>query len=195
MTTSKKNQHEKEHPFHKTIGKQLREMEPLGHRLILDEACENTNEIKEQISLFVSEKNLQNRLCKVDAMITKTEDTNETVKIIIEIEESDFSTTTICGKYLTSALANNYINRDGNKIHIPQKSVFFIQIIDLRKYLETVVDESKSKKEEQLKIIYDEINKNLVGSIHKYEIIFIDRQKPDFSKLREIIKEHLNLIA
>jgi len=179
-----------EHPFHKKIGEELRKMKLCHCEIVLDEACDNsTTGKKQQIPLFVSEKNNENALCKVDAIIT----CNDKIKIIIEIEESAFKPTTICGKYLTSALAKNYTDRNGNEISIPPNSVLFIQIIDLHKMLNGVKEKENSKKKEQLEIVKAAIKEIQVGSIEKYELIFINSQKPDFSEFRKLIKDYLNI--
>jgi len=182
-----------EHPLHEEIGKQLLEMnlESAKYRPILDVACgNNTNEKKQQISLFVHGEKSENRLCKVDAIIIKEEDGNDAIKIIIEIEESGFHPTKICGKYLTSAIAGRYVYK-GKTIPIYKNSVLFIQVIDLPKLLR---EKDNSKKKEQLEIIKDEINKKQIGCIKQYELIFIDKEnQKDFDKFRVIIEKHLNI--
>jgi len=181
-----------EHPLHKKVGEQLLGLKLIGQRPILDEACDNSsNGKKQQISLFVHKKNLESRLCKVDAIIVQQENNNDTVKIIIEIEESGFNPTKICGKYLTSAIANKYIDSNGKTIVIPENSVLFIQIVDLPKL---VREKENSKKRKQLEIIRDEINKNKIGCIKQYELIFMDRNnQKDFDKFRDVIEKYLNI--
>lgn len=181
------------HPLHKMIGRELQNFKS-EYCIILDEACDNNMEYKQQISLFINEKKRKNLLCKVDAMIIQKENNDYKVKVIIEIEESDFKPTTICGKYLTSALANNYSNKDGKSIHIPKNSLLFIQIVDSHKLLAKVEEKDNSKKHKQLNIIKDEIKKNQIGSIEKYELIFIDSSNPNFTKFKEVIKDYLTEI-
>jgi len=181
-----------EHPLHEEIGQELIEMnlESTGCRPVLDAACDSGSKKKQQISLFVQEKNLENRLCKVDAIIIKQENGNDAVKIIIEIEESSFLPTKICGKYLTSAIAGRYVYK-GKTIPIHKNSVLFIQVIDLPKLLR---EKDKSKKKEQLEIIRNEINKKQIGCIKQYELIFMDRNnQKDFDKFRDVIEKYLNI--
>lgn len=198
----------KDSPLHKKIGDELKKIEDelkgIGLDKVrvsvrLDMACDS-GKPKRQISLFIDKevKARENELCKVDAVLI-TESSKKNIRIIIEVEESGFNPTKICGKFFTSALAKSYIDHDGNRIEIDQ-SIMFIQIIDKHKlfknvkYVEDKEKEDRSKKKEQLENIGKEI-KNVLkfGCIEKYELIFIDSNKLDFVELRYIIKKYLHI--
>jgi hypothetical protein len=135
-----------EHPLHKQIGDALDALSTLDNcKIVKDEACGN----KQQISLFIGEnKNRENRICKVDAAIV----IKGHLKVIVEIEESGFIPTKICGKYLTSALSEKYI-RGNENIPLSNTGVLFVQIVASENF-------SKEKKE-QLRLI-----ENLLKPLH-----------------------------
>jgi hypothetical protein len=109
------------HPLREKIGCLLDKFKSrhTNTKVFLDEACSGINKSKQQISLFAGDvKNKKSRLCKVDAMIVK----DGYCKIVVEIEESGFIPTKICGKYLTTALSTHYL-RDNEKIELDKKEL------------------------------------------------------------------------
>jgi hypothetical protein len=163
------------HELHKYIGDELEKNFQIGkcnvHR---DPACDGN----ELITLFITEKkSRKNGLCKVDALITK----DDKVKVIIEIEESGFSPTKICGKYLTSALAKSYIDAKGSEKVLNSKSVLFIEVIDISKLLKDIMKKENSLKKEQLDLLKEEItemNKRIgYGCIKEYKLVYFDDDK------------------
>ena len=184
-------------PFHKKIGDILNDMNlpKVGVSVCLDMACDgNEKGKKSQISLFAGEKGRENILCKVDSILITHENSVNNIKVIIEIEESGFNPTKICGKYFTSALAKSYIDFSGIEIPIACKSILFIQIIDSNNLLKNVKEKNNSKKKEQLINIGKEIKSVLpFGCIKEYEVIFIDSNKPYFSEFISLIKRYLSI--
>ena len=117
----------KTHPLHKIAGylvcKKFNNRE--GITVKKDFACCGKEDIQEQLPLFSSgEKSRVTQLCKVDMLVVVK---NE-VKVIIEIEESGMIPTKLCGKFLTSGLAQYYMPYKKEKIPI-SKNLLFIQIL------------------------------------------------------------------
>ena len=131
-------------------------------RLLLDPACGGN----QHLPLFISEKKCRaTRMCCVDILILK----NEKVRAIIEIEESGFLPTKICGKYLQAAIADHFIHASHTKALPYDDKVTFIQILDGSKSLK-----SGSQKEEQAMLIADKINKNASSfNIQQYLLFYI----------------------
>ena len=162
------------HPLHEAIGKELENLQgPLKMRAILSPECGG----KKDIPLFIKEpKSAGTEICNVDAMVIK----DGKIKIIIEIEESDTKPTQICGKYLTSNLAELYAYKKSEKIGIDMASVMFIQILDMKGFSKK---SSKSKQFDHIeKAINDVIDtarlsKFNLGCIKKYKIIKIDSSR------------------
>lgn len=110
------------HPLHRMIGDYLAEVNFPSCRVVLDEAC---CESKEHVQLFCSEfASEETRMCGVDALILK----DETIRVIIEIEESGVKPRDILGKVFASSLAQYFVDDPGNPIGM-HDSVLFIQIV------------------------------------------------------------------
>ena len=113
---------------------------------------------------------------------------NYSIKINVEIEETDIGPTRICGKFLTSALAHYYIHETMN--HEPvgmHDSVTFIQILDSSK-----LKADKTSKFTQGKNLERSINHILPvkdSNITEYRLFYVD--KSDFMD-RE---KHHDLVA
>jgi hypothetical protein len=162
------------HPLHKAIGSLLSQLSSSNIEVILDEACGG----EQQISLFVgSTKERRNRLCKVDAMIIQ----NGKVRIIIEIEESGFIPTKICGKYLTSALSTNYLWQNTAKELSPD-SILFLQIVAEKEF--------SNDKTEQLVLLEKKLNELHCGCVKQYELLFI-KQDSDENEVTNKVKHFL----
>lgn len=115
------------HPLHKITVEVVNPDAFSGFVVLKDPACGG----EQNIPLFSSiDKSRKTKCCNVDLLIIKF----ERIKVIIEIEETDIKLTQICGKFLTSAVANYYIHEYQNNKPIPMDdSVLFIQILDTTK--------------------------------------------------------------
>ncbi|MCL2207764.1 MAG: hypothetical protein FWB90_06700 [Fibromonadales bacterium] len=207
-----------EHQLHRALGnvlsgfKKTPEIEIILAPECSDVKCKN----QQKISLFINEleneevknqkdsnrkKSRKTAICNVDAMIIK----DEKIRIIIEIEEKTAKNPTqICGKYLTSNLAEYYANKgkNGREIDIKKSSVLFIQIVDTKSF-----DAEKSSKSKQFDNIEKAIN-NLIqvaktarleyGCIKEYKLIKIDGKLLSkdndklFEKFKNIIESEIN---
>ncbi|MDR2121086.1 MAG: hypothetical protein LBP64_09490 [Tannerella sp.] len=162
-----------EHPLHKKIGDILSLLETSIIKIICDEACGGS----QQISLFAGNyKGRKNRLCKVDAMIIQ----DGLGRIIIEIEESGFIPTKICGKYLTSALSTQYM-RDKESIDL--KDILFIQVIDAKK-----LSDDKIK---QLELIEERLNEIHFDSVKQYKLLPV-KKDADINEIEGIVNNFLS---
>jgi hypothetical protein len=165
---SKEQNSDAKHPLHAKIGCLLLKYFKSGSMdVILDEACDNSkSESKQQIPLFAGDvKNRKSMLCKVDAMIVK----DRSCKAVIEIEESGFHPTKICGKYLTTALSSSHYLRNDEPVKLMEGEVFFLQIVDAHKFTED--------KKEQLRTIADRIKENTCGCVKSYELLLIGNEE------------------
>jgi hypothetical protein len=164
----------KEHPLHSGIAGVLRHITTKYSSEIdlkLSPECDGGK----NIPLFISNsKRNETELCDVDAMIIK----NNEINIIIEIEETGFLPTKVCGKFLTSNLAELYQYKNEESIPIKNASILFIQVIDIQK--------QSSAKQNQFQHIETAINDLLntahaenfkIGCIKRYKIIQINGEK------------------
>jgi len=151
------------HPLHFTIGGEVNSRIKPPASVIRDKACGGM----QHIPLFHGkDRSRKTQLCKVDLLVLKL---NE-VKAIIEIEESGFNPTKICGKYLTSALSTHYIH--GEDTLSLSKEVLFVQVLDGSK-----VAKNYSSKPAQCELIEKQINKlakNVGSSISRYRILIVN---------------------
>ncbi|MBE0513137.1 hypothetical protein IBX38_08820 [Candidatus Bathyarchaeota archaeon] len=163
--------------MHETIGDIFEDFLPPHCSLIRDKACGG----KQRIPLFCSaEKSRATEYCNVDLLVLK----GNKIRIIVEIEESNVKPTQICGKFLTSALANYYIhNSKRNEPIEMDSSVAFIQVVDTSKLVK-----DKTSKFEQWKALEESINRitPLKNSrITSYRLLSTD----ELDKLVPLIKE------
>jgi hypothetical protein len=179
------------HDLHKKVGEKLRTLSSIVNgKICCDPACGGD----EFISLFNSkEKGRANALCKVDAIII----TENIVKVIIEIEESGFDPTKICGKYLTSALAKSYINANDEEIYIENNSVLFIEIIDFDKMVKDLKKKENTSKEEQFDFIEEKINEMIAvtkfGCIKSYKKFIVKKENKEecLNNIINVIKDFI----
>jgi len=129
--------------------------------------------------LYKGKKSQESNFCDVDAILLKDKD----LAVVIEIEESKDDPTTIFGKYTTTAMSDCHIIGK-EEIKIAKKSVRFIQIIDTKNQ-----NEQKTKMIKKYRLIEDEINDNLYGSVKSYKIICVNgkriKEKNIFNKFEE----------
>jgi hypothetical protein len=178
-----------------------------GGEIILSGECDGNHNIPLFISML-GEKGNDIELCNVDAIIK----INETIRIIIEIEESGFLPTKICGKYLTSNLAKYYQYKKEPPIVLDSSNLIFIQVLDIQKQSE---DKEKQFKhiETAIKNLIDvaEDNKFEHGCIKDYYIVPINAKqiktlyqinekvdkdeydKSEYEKIKQIIEKELYL--
>ncbi len=114
----------KMHPMHKAFARELRSRLTNSVEVYLDPACGGT----QQLPLFIGKcKSFETRMCCVDLLVLKA----GKVRAIIEIEESGFLPTKVCGKFFQAALADHYIPNAKTSGSIPYSpKVLFIQVLD-----------------------------------------------------------------
>lgn len=153
------------HPLHVAIAKEVARCIPKYTTIQADKACGG----KKFLPLFSSDRRSRDtQLCKVDLMVLK----NNTIKVILEVEESGFNPAKICGKFLTSALASYFIHNSygGDPVGFSD-NVKFVQVIDASKFIKP-----GSRKKEQYELINNQINQLLAkkfGSISSYELLLV----------------------
>ena len=151
------------HPLHLAVAEEIKQRLPIEFELLRDPACDGC----QQLPLFVGkEKNRATRMCCVDLLILS----DGKVQGIIEIEESGFLPTKICGKFLQAALATHFIHDKQSEEPIPYaEKVFFIQVLDGSKCLKY-----GSRKDAQAAIIEQEIRNLLpLRGITNYRLLFV----------------------
>jgi hypothetical protein len=165
--------------MHKTIGDIFKEaLRGRPHYgLIRDKACGG----KQRVPLFcATEKSRETEYCNVDLLVLK----ENKIRIVVEIEESNVKPTQICGKFLTSALANYYIHdSERNEPIRMDDSITFIQIVDTSKLVKDKTSKFKQWKalEESIKGIIPLKN----SGITSYGLLSTD----ELDDLTSLIKE------
>ena len=97
--------------------------------IIRDPACGGN---QQSLSSLVNIAGRDTRMCLVDLLVI----VSGQVRIIVEIEESGFLPTKICGKFLKAALATHFIHDSRPEAALPYaEDVLFIQVLDGSKYL------------------------------------------------------------
>ncbi len=162
--------------MHKIIADKIESALP-PHSLIRDEACGGD----QRIPLFnTAQKSRKTEYCNVDLLILK----EDKIKMIVEIEESNVKPTQVCGKFLTSALANYYIHTSKKNETIGMDdSVTFIQIVDTSKLVK-----EKTSKPQQWKVLEESINSIIPlknSRITSYKLLTADK----LDELTSLIKE------
>lgn len=119
-------------------------------------------------------------MCCVDLLILAA----GKVRGIIEIEESDFKPTKICGKFFQAALATHFIHASHPEGPISYADqVSFIQVLDSSKFLKL-----GSRKDAQAEVIEQEVQDLLpVRGITEYHLFFVSG-KNDKNGLAEVGK-------
>ena len=119
------------HELHVSIGDFIENSLSSGCQLVRDMACVYAGSVKQQIPLFCSaEKSNKTKYCNVDLLVIR----DGTIRVIVEIEESNVKPTQICGKFLTSVFARYYIhNSEGNVPIGMHDFVTFIQVVGTSK--------------------------------------------------------------
>jgi len=133
-----------DHPLHLAVADEIHR--GLDSRFEL--ACDPTCGGKHQLPLFVGQRKARDTpMCCVDLLVLHS----GTVRAIIEIEESGFLPTKICGKFLQAAIATHFIHDSFTETTIPyDEEVIFIQVLDGSKCLKPGTQkDSQAKRIEQ----------------------------------------------
>jgi len=149
------------HKLHKIIAKRLAKQIPESCKLLVDYACGGS----QRLPLFLDKpKSRKTTCCNVDMLVLQ----NHTIRVIIEIEETDIKPTQVCGKFLTSVLGLYFIHKCCDT-HIVEKSsdgVLFLQVVY------TPNRGMKSVKYKQLNLIENRIQKILpLNRVTHYKLL------------------------
>jgi hypothetical protein len=153
------------HPLHLAVAGEVQRHITGSRELIRDRACGGA----QYLPLFIGAvKRRDTRMCNVDLLILS----NRRVSVIIEIEESGFLPTKICGKFLQSALATHFIHKSQPEAAIPLSDrLLFVQVLDGSKCLKP-----GTRKHLQAQLIEREIRNMLPlkGSVvADYRLLFV----------------------
>ena len=152
-----------DHPLHLSVADQIQRRLESRFDLLRDPACGGNH----QLPLFIGQhKARETRMCCVDLLVLQS----GTVRAIIEIEESGFLPTKICGKFLQAALATHFIHDSVTEATIPYADeVLFVQVLDGLKCLKP-----GTRKDSQAKLIERQIRGMLpLRGISEYRLDFI----------------------
>jgi hypothetical protein len=118
-----------DHPLHLAVAEELQRRLEGGAELVRDPACGGA----QRLPLFVGPvKRRERRICDVDALIVA----GGRVRVIVEIEESGFLPTKLCGKFLQAALATHFIHDSRKGAPLPYgDNALFVEVIDATKCL------------------------------------------------------------
>ena len=110
-----------DHPLHQAVANRIAKAVSHACKLVRDPACGGV----QQLPLFVgTRKAMDTRMCCVDLLLLM----GGRVRCIVEIEESGFLPTKICGKFLQAGLADHFIHDTRNEGPVPYaERVLFVQ--------------------------------------------------------------------
>lgn len=158
------------HALHVAVADELeRRLDGRGE-LIKDPACVGgpSGSRLQHLPLFVGvAKGRVNHMCDADLLVIS----GGKVRIIVEIEESGFLPTKICGKFLQAALATHFIHDSHKGQAVPYDRVLFIQVIDGSRALRP-----GSKKELQGQLIEGQIRDMVArgeSGVADYRLFFV----------------------
>ena len=152
-----------------------------------DSACIDKN--GHNLPLFYKgEKSLATRFANVDILIL--DEVKKTIKVIIEIEESNVKPLHIFGKVFAATSCSHYIY--GNSEFEMSDNILFIQVLE-SKHLE------KSKKSEQWKHVEEAIKNILIVQRNKfqnYKLIYGDSKsfQKGGEKRKELVSSILDIL-
>lgn len=174
------------HPLHFAIAEELQNLLAGRGELFRDPACGG----EQQLPLFVGDiKGRGTRMCDVDLLIVRSGQ----VKVIVEIEESGFLPTKICGKFLQSAIATHFIHDSGSDPARPYDDhVLFVQVLDASKCLKP-----GTRKDVQAEMIEQKIRSILPlkgSTITDYHLFFVDsvNSPESIEPVRVVVSNALN---
>jgi hypothetical protein len=173
------------HPLHKLIGQILVRTEMESGEPLLGKDCGGD----QHVQLFCNNRAARaSRFCSIDAAVR----TNDELKIIIEIEESDIRPVALLGKVSASARASHCIHK--RVIYPIAARAPFIQVIDTRKL------SSRSSKLDQCRYLLESVRNTLSttgGSLRGYEIFHRDiaefERPAAQSELQDSLREAISL--
>jgi hypothetical protein len=155
------------HPLHLAIAEAIEQQLNDRCALIRDTACGGN----QQLPLFIGpRKGKDTRMCCVDLLVVSS----GRVRVIIEIEESGFHPTKICGKFLQSAFATHFIHDSRAEVVLPYgDEVLFVQVLDGSEILKP-----GTRKDAQAELIGQQIRKLLPlmkSRVSDYQLFFVSR--------------------
>lgn len=111
------------HPLHRAVADRIAEGISHGVELLRDPACGG-----KKPSLFAGTRKARDtRMCCVDLLLVS----GSRIRCIVEIEESGFLPTKICGKFLQAGLADHFIHVAQGNGPVPYaEHVLFVQVMD-----------------------------------------------------------------
>jgi len=151
------------HPLHLAVAEEIQSRLNGLAELLRDPACGGS----QQLPLFVGlRKARDTRMCCVDLLIISAGQ----VRAIVEIEESGFLPTKICGKFLQAALADHFIHDTRREPALPYAPhVLFFQVLDGSKCLKP-----GTRKDAQVELTKRRIREMLpLRAITHYSIFFV----------------------
>jgi hypothetical protein len=152
-----------DHPLHLAVAEEVRKRLDRRFEIVRDLACGGS----QQLPLFVGQRKARDtRMCCVDLLVLQS----GTVQVIVEIEESGFLPTKICGKFLQAAFATHFIHDSRTDATLPYADeVLFIQVLDGSKCLKP-----GTRKDSQAELIEQPIQGILpLGGITEYRLAFV----------------------
>jgi hypothetical protein len=165
------------HPIHIEVANAIEHQLNGRYELLRDQACGG----RINLPLFIgTRKGYDTRMCCVDLLIVSSGQ----VRGIVEIEESGFLPTKICGKFLQAALATHFIHDSRSEGMLPYgEKVLFFQVLD-----GSTFKEPHTQKVEQARLIEHHIQELLPikqGSITDYRL-FVLASKTDEAGLAAV---------
>jgi hypothetical protein len=166
-----------DHPLHFAIAVEIQKRIPTHCELFKDTACGGA----QHLPLFVGKKKGRDtHMCDVDLIIIS----KNKVRCIVEIEESGFLPTKICGKFLQSAFATHFIYNVQPNLEVPYGDrVLFVQVLDGSKW-----NQQKTSKYKQANLIENKIRNMLSfkgSNITDYHLCII-QCVDDFENLESV---------
>jgi len=172
-----------DHPLHLAVADAIQKRLDGHTELIRDPACGGN----QQLPLFIGRhKTRATRMCCADLLIISS----GMVCVIVEIEESGFLPTKICGKFLQAALADHFIHDTRQEPALPYApAVLFIQVLDGSKCLKP-----GTRKGAQAKLIGNHIREILpLRGITDYQLFFVSgpSHQDDLESVRAAVSSAL----
>lgn len=157
-----------DHPLHRAVANEIECVLSDEHELLRDPACNGS----QLLSLFAGRaKARDTRMCCVDLLVVS----GGQVRAIIEIEESGFIPTKVCGKVLQAALASHYVSGSSAAAIPYGREVLFVQVLDSSKCLKR-----GTRKDAQASLIEREIKAMLpLRGITDYRLFFASTEPAD----------------
>lgn len=165
------------HPLHLAVARELGQRIGGRTELLRDEACGGS----QHLPLFCGvRRGRDTQLCKVDLLAVASGQ----VRAILEIEESGFNPTKICGKFLTSALATHLIHDSRPEPVVPfADRVLFVQVLDGSKFLKPGT--RKDKQAEQIERLIRGMLPFRQSSVTDYRLFLVSGAR-DTSQLEAV---------